>query len=145
MRRCVSSGENDWPRQARSCAAWLHVTPPTLSDAQSYFRSLNINLRFPQLGCVRVSKVAWYPLECVTVLPVRRYSLDGAEHAGLQVHGQAVAGASQLTRAADRVGRALAFALTLLTAAASRQSARVYVWLPCAHGRLARVMSSHAR
>ena len=44
-----------------------------LTKTQSYFRSLNINLRFPQLGCVRVSKIAWYPLECVTVLPGSKF------------------------------------------------------------------------
>ena len=35
---------------------------------------MNINLRFPQLGCVRVTKTAWYPLECVTVLPGTKYT-----------------------------------------------------------------------
>ena len=49
------------------------------SDGQTvtvadYFRSLNVALRFPNLGCVRVTKTAWYPIETVTVLPGNKYA-----------------------------------------------------------------------
>lgn len=54
-----------------SAANYLFETEPgrQMNVAQYISQKYNYQIRFPWLPCVQLTKIAWYPLECVEILP----------------------------------------------------------------------------